>query len=275
MHRCSQEGLEKLFRGPSAEAFIELMESESMWERGRREAENIAAMLQRHGVGPGARLLELGAGIGRVASHLAAMGYRVVGIDYSEKFVEKGREILAEKGITGVELLVADAYTLEGVPGLGSYDAAYMTWTTLLGYGPSPECDKQLLETLHRATRPGGLLVIASTASYDRAAFTQGLCGCRGPLLTILEKHAITEQPVLDPETNTLTNTWTIYRLDGKNLLYLDEATFKLRLYTLKELKQLAEQTGWKLEAAYHDPQHGTTYRPGTSSLNTVLRREE
>jgi len=147
-----------------------------------------------------------------------------------------------------------------------------MTWTTLLGYGPSPDCDKQLLETLHRAVKPGGLLVIANTASYDQAASTQGPCGCRGPFLTILENYALTEQPVLDPETNTLTNTWTIYRLDRKNLVYLDEATSRLRLYTLKELKQLAEQTGWKLEAAYHDPQQGTPYKPGISSLNTVPR---
>ena len=90
--------MEELFRGSLAEAFTEPMLS--LWERGHREAENIAAMLQRHGVGPGARLLELGAGIGRVASHLAAMGYRVLGIEYSEKFVEKGQEILAEKDAT-------------------------------------------------------------------------------------------------------------------------------------------------------------------------------
>ena len=270
MHKCSQEGLEKLFQGPLAEAFIELMQS--MWSRGREEAEVIAKMLQRHGVSPGAKLLELGAGIGRVASHLATMGYHVVGVEYSERFVEKGRELLAKMSVTEAELLVADAYTLEGVPGLGSYDAAYMTWTTLLGYGPSPECDKQLLETLHQAIKPGGVLVIANTVSYDRAAFSQGVCSCQGPFLTMLENYALVEKPILDPETNTLTNTWTIYRLEDKNLLYLGQATFQLRLYTLKELRELAAQTGWRLEAAYHDPLRETPYRPGISKFNIVLR---
>jgi len=53
-------GPRELFRGLLAEAFVEFMEK--LWERGRSEAENIKAMLERHGVGPGSRLLELGAG---------------------------------------------------------------------------------------------------------------------------------------------------------------------------------------------------------------------
>jgi len=56
------------------------------------------------------------------------------------------------------------------VLGNESYDAVYMVWSTLLGYGPDTECDRILLNEARRLVKPGGLLVIANTVSYDREA---------------------------------------------------------------------------------------------------------
>lgn len=267
--QCSQNGLEKLFRGSLADAFVEFMES--LWERGRSEAEAVKAMLERFGVGPGGRLLELGAGIGRVAAYLAEMGYIVDGVEYSEVFVEKGRKLLRERGLGDrVRLLHGDAYNLDEVVGSETYDAVYMVWSTLLGYGPSRDCDRLLLEVARRHVEPHGLFVVANTVSYDREAFIN-ICGCRGPFMKLMERHAVVEDPRFDALEQVLVSRWTFYRRRGPDLEYMDEAVFRLRIYTLSELARLAEEAGWRLLAAYHDPVRGTPYRPGASGFNLVF----
>jgi SAM-dependent methyltransferase len=255
---CSQEGLEKLFRGPLAEAFAELMVS--LWDRVRGEADAVRAIPERHGVGPGARLLELGAGVGRVAAHLASMGYVVDGVEYSSFFVEYGRRLLRKHGVEGrVRLLCGDAYKLDDIVGDERYDAVYMVWSTLLGYGLDWECDRRLLENARQHVKPSGLPVIANIVSYDRISFIRA-CGCRGPFITFTEHYAIIEEPHFDPLTQIFTNRWIICRKENKDLKYIGEAHFKLYIYTLRELAELATEAGWHLLAAYHDPLRGSFY---------------
>ncbi|BAF34716.1 hypothetical protein APE_0274a [Aeropyrum pernix K1] len=58
-----------------AELFMAIMER--VWDRGRREAEDLARVLEKHGIPRGSTILEPGCGIGRVAIPLAKLGYRV------------------------------------------------------------------------------------------------------------------------------------------------------------------------------------------------------
>lgn len=62
-------------------------------------------------------------------------------------------------------------------------------------------------------------------------------------------------------------NRWVSY------LRYLGEAGFRLRVYTLHELVELAHRTGWELVEALDDPLRATPYRPCRSGFNLVFRR--
>jgi ubiquinone/menaquinone biosynthesis C-methylase UbiE len=266
---CRQFELDKLFRGPLAEAFSELMEQ--LWERGESEARTIASMLERFGVRPGSHVLEVGAGSGRVAIPLAKMGYYVTGLDYSELFTTTASRRARELGADGQTcFVVGDAYTVDSLFRGMAFDAAYMVWSTMIGYGPSTACDRRLFEALARVVKPQGLLVVANTLSYDSLV---NWYRCRsGPVLTVLRGYAVAEDMEFDPAAQQLTSRWTIYRVKGRDLVYVGEARFRLRVYTLRELVELAGEAGWSLEAAYHDPGRELPYRPGESRFNLVFR---
>ncbi|HZT54011.1 MAG TPA: class I SAM-dependent methyltransferase [Gaiellaceae bacterium] len=96
----------------------------------RRLATPIASLLalgvreQRrllHGLPRGARVLDLGAGDGRLAAALARTGLRVTA-------VEPFREVAAARGLAGVEVVRARVETLELPP--GAFDAA-IAWHVL------------------------------------------------------------------------------------------------------------------------------------------------
>lgn len=272
LYECWQPGLDKLFRGETAKLFLRVMNS--VWERGEREAEAIAAMLKRNGVDAGSSLLELGAGNGRVAIPLARRGYRVTGVEASEVFVADGQRRVEEAGLQGrVELVLGDVYDLDAVLGDRMFDAAYMTWTSIIGYALSKECDKLALRNIAKHVRPGGLLVVANTASYDNVGLGQGICSSSASLSMAGDELVVVEEHRFDPVESVVTNKWTFYRLDGKDLCYLDEVEFRLRIYTLRELVTLARRADWELVEAVDDPVKATPYKPCGSPFNLVFRR--
>jgi len=73
-------------------------------------AERVAALIDEAAeLKPGARLLEVGVGTGRLALPLAARGVRVTGVDLSQRMMER---LLEKRGRLSVELARADATRL-------------------------------------------------------------------------------------------------------------------------------------------------------------------
>ncbi|ABM80412.1 hypothetical protein Hbut_0552 [Hyperthermus butylicus DSM 5456] len=87
------------------------------------------------------------------------------------------------------------------------------------------------------------------------------------------EELVVVEEPRFDPVESVVTNKWTFYRLEGKDLRYLDEVEFRFRIYTLRELVTLARSAGWELVEAVSDPVKATPYKPYRSPFNLVFRR--
>ncbi|ALL00265.1 hypothetical protein Pyrde_0215 [Pyrodictium delaneyi] len=232
-------------------------------------------MLERNGVEPGSWLLELGAGNARVAIPLARLGYRVTGVEYSKLFVENGLRRIEEAGLEDmVELIHGDVYQLDKLLEGKVFDAVYTTWTTIIGYGLFKDCDELVLRKAWGVVRPGGLLVIANTASYDRIGLRQGLYGSGITFLSKVSDEFMTfEQPRFDPVESILVNRWVFYRREGMDLRYLGEVEFRIRIYTLHELVELARRAGWELVEAVDDPLRATPYRSCRSSFNLVFRR--
>ena len=238
------------------------------WERGREEANRIVELLKKHDLEP-KRVLELGCGNGRVAIPLAEMGYNVTCLDISPPFIEDAKERARRAGVLGrMDFLVGDATRLEEFVE-GSFDFIYMIWTTLLGYYDE-ETDLELLRGIRRVVKEGGALAILNTISRDSVGRRAGECGYP-TVVQDLGDWVVMESPSFDPVRSRLFNRWSYYRKEGRDLLFEDEFSFDLRVYSLNELVETASRAGWRLIAAYHDLKDFSEFVPGKSPLNVLF----
>ncbi|MFF9373620.1 class I SAM-dependent methyltransferase [Streptomyces griseoluteus] len=102
---------------------------------------------------PGSRVLDVGSGTGRpTAEALARAGHRVLGVDVSPVMVE-----LATRQVPDAEFKVADIRDLELEE--GSFEAVCVYFSLLQ---MSRDEQRDVLTSLARALRPGGLAVLAT-----------------------------------------------------------------------------------------------------------------
>jgi ubiquinone/menaquinone biosynthesis C-methylase UbiE len=114
-----------------------------------------AALLDRIGLAPGARALDVGCGplgvLDLLASRAGPDG--VVGLDREPRMVEMAQRSLAERGLSGVRLVQGDA-TATGLPDR-SFDLVHER--LVLINVPEPE---RVAAEMVRVTRPGGWVVL-------------------------------------------------------------------------------------------------------------------
>ncbi len=112
---------------------------------------------------PGAAI-DLGMGQGRNAIFLAQQGWRVTGVDLSNVAVEQARSEASRLGIK-LDAVVDDLsrYDL----GQSRWDLIAMFYVHAWYHSAKPDC----IRRLHRALKPGGLLVIEGFAGKDSFMF--------------------------------------------------------------------------------------------------------
>jgi phosphatidylethanolamine/phosphatidyl-N-methylethanolamine N-methyltransferase len=108
--------------------------------------------IQRMGIRPGSRVLEVGVGTGINAS-LYPRECAVTGIDLSSSMLERARERVARKDIRNVRLLEMDAADLKFAD--GAFDVVYAPY--LVSVVPDPIA---VAREMRRVCRTGGHIVI-------------------------------------------------------------------------------------------------------------------
>ena len=108
--------------------------------------------IQRMGIRPGDRVLEVGVGTGINAS-LYPSDCIVTGIDLSEPMLEKARDRVARKGVRNVRLLEMDAADLKFAD--DTFDIVYAPY--LISVVPDPVA---VAKEMRRVCRPGGRIII-------------------------------------------------------------------------------------------------------------------
>ncbi len=117
---------------------------------------------QRAGIGPGARVLDIGAGPGYASADLAELvgpAGEVVAAERSARFIEAGRRLCAARGLSNVRFHEVDLMT-DALPG-GGFDASWCRWVAC--FVPSPAL---LLDKISAAVRPGGLAIFHEYVHY-------------------------------------------------------------------------------------------------------------
>ena len=103
------------------------------------------------------RVLDVGAGAGRVALHLQERGQEVVAIDISPLAVE----VCRRRGVRDARVCPFERVD----EGLGHFDT-FVMWGNNFGLFGSAAKTKRMLRRLHRLTNDGGRIVAESLAPY-------------------------------------------------------------------------------------------------------------
>jgi SAM-dependent methyltransferase len=142
--------------GPDAGAVYALGSSLGESARLQRQAEELAddsaVLLDRVGLGPGQRAIDLGCGprgiLDLLAERVGPAG-RVVGLDSDPAHAAMAAEVAGARGLSGVQVITGDARST-GLPS-GSFDVVHAR--TLLVNLPEPA---EVVAEMARLARPGG-----------------------------------------------------------------------------------------------------------------------
>jgi SAM-dependent methyltransferase len=182
---------------------------------------------------PGAEVLDLACGHGRIANRLAARGCRVTGLDSSAVFLDKARAEAAAAGVP-VNYVHGDMRN----PPAGPFDRV-VNWYTAFGYFDD-DGNREVLAALARVTRPGGL---AAVELNNYAAVMR------------------TYQPasVFEPDGDLLVDRHRFDPLTGRNLVErtivrggtVRRVPYFVRMFTYPELRDWLLAAGFTEVAGY------------------------
>jgi SAM-dependent methyltransferase len=203
-------------------------------ERAERESEEVAACLALE---PGARILDLAGGYGRIAVPLARRGYRLTVLDLSAEFLRRGQERAAAAGVA-IEWLHAD---LRDVPPSGDFDAVISLFSSF-GYFQQDEENERVLHAVGKALRPGGQFLLDMIHREPVVRSEPFYHWVEAPdAITLDETH-------FDLATGR-SNTQRIFRdlRTGERKDY----SFSVRLFTPAEYRQMLARAGFT-EVLFH-----------------------
>jgi len=184
---------------------------------------------------PGARILDLGCGQGRIAIPLAKAGYRVVGLDRSSVLLRHARRAAEEAGVS-VTFVEGDARDM-------TFDAefdAVINVGTALGYVADEADDARMLNRAARSLKPGGVLLIEAD-NRDRKV--------RMLLPRTWERMGdviVRSEASFDPVTGRWHNELCWQEAGREHRAVLD-----FRVYAPSELRRMVTDAGLAVQALY------------------------
>jgi 2-polyprenyl-3-methyl-5-hydroxy-6-metoxy-1,4-benzoquinol methylase len=196
-------------------------------ERTRREADFVVEKL---GLEPGARVLDVGCGHGRHAVELARRGFRVTGVDLSPRSIELARQAAAQAEVE-VSFVELDAREL-GFD--GEFDAAINLFTSVVGYFDDDAESQRVLDAVARSLRRGGSFLIDTINLLGLARAFRELDWKELESGTIM-----LERREFDFDRGRSIATWTFLRGGGRR-----DMTHSLRVYAPHELARMLESAG-------------------------------
>lgn len=115
----------------------------------------INAMLRLGRFRPPARLLEIGCMVGHYSFYLRKLGFRVSGVDLSQRSIGVARQLAADLGMNDVSFEACDVEKLTGVVSKDSFDGVFSFSTLRYLSDPLPA-----IRQIYEVVRPGGTAVL-------------------------------------------------------------------------------------------------------------------
>ncbi len=197
------------------------------------EADFLQQALQ---LAPGARILDVPCGGGRLSLEMARRGYPITGVDISHPLLESGKSRSA-----ALDAAVSwECRDMRDLPWLGEFDAAFCWWSSFGYFDDTGNAD--FLMAVSHALKPGAAFVLDTPLIETRLPEMESqerIWWQVGDLLVLEERS-------FDHVTSRVESDWTFIRGGLTEKKHLS-----LRLYTYRELCGLLEQAGFGNHQAY------------------------
>ena len=219
-----------------------------------------ADFLARHlALAPGARVLDVPCGHGRLALELARRGYRPTGVDISEDFLAAARQTAAGEGLT-VEWRASDMRTL---PWREHFDGAFCGGSSFGYLGDAGDLD--FVRAVARTLKPGARFAIDAVKAAEVMAPPH-----------FRERYAMDVQDIrfeaenrYDKATGWMESRYTITRGDRR-----EERSARHRIYTYREVAAMLQEAGFeKIEGL--GSLSGEPFGPESTRLIFVAARKQ
>ena len=219
-------------------------------EQTKAETDFLVDALQCH---PGAHLLDVPCGNGRLSLWLARRGYRVTGVDISKEFIAEARALIATRAtdpsadadgtdkarsianageshsIAPVEFILSDMRTIKGE---SIYDGAYCFGNSF-GFLEYADMDK-FLSGVARSLKPGGRFVIETGMAAESvlAKFEAETSHQIEDIKLTIKEQYLAEESCIDSEY--------IFERNGK----VESRKAKHWIYTVAEIRRMLKHAG-------------------------------
>jgi ubiquinone/menaquinone biosynthesis C-methylase UbiE len=147
--------------------------NKALWEKGdfTRVAETMrnsgTVLINKLGITPGMKILDLGCGDGTTAIPAARRGANVLGVDIAKNLVEAGNRRIKEEKLTNITIREGDATNLHDIE-----DETFDLVVSIFGamFAPKPN---DVAKELVRVTRRGGKIVMGNWIPNDPTLVAQ------------------------------------------------------------------------------------------------------
>lgn len=217
----------------NAEIFRPHLEAEL--DNAGAEVTDLLELLADHGIDPESAL-DVPCGIGRHSVELAERGVDVRGIDISESYLDRARELAAERG-------VADSVSFEhgDMREFGAaertYDLVLNAWTSFGYYDDDTE--REILRAFRERTADDGALVLELVNRVGVLGDFQSASVPEDDERLVVETHEY------DPETARMRTEREGFAATDDGYEYEGEMTYEVRLYAPVELAARCRDAGF------------------------------
>lgn len=229
------------------------MFSEQSWENAPKQVDDLLTLLD---LAPGGRVLDCACGPGRHSLELARRGFKVTGIDRTQRYLSLARRQADAEGLS-LELVLEDMRTFVRPD---SFDAVLSMFTSF-GYFDDPAENLQVLRNLHRSLKDDGVLLMDMTGKEIIARIYQRRDWREQDGAFLLEERNVAED-------------WT--RMNSRWILLKDGAVhdyaFSHWIYSAGELGALLAECGFRQVTFYGDTS-GAPYDHEAKRLVAVARK--
>ncbi len=251
------------------ELFRRIMDSRIMTTRAKKIAKGIAKQLIMLSIEKG-YVLDVGCGTGRISLELAEMGYNVVGIDISPIYIDIASERAKSRGLSNrVTFILCDARSIDQCDfGSTRFDAVIFVWSSVIGYYDG-ETDVHILNTVKNIVKDSGVLMLVDFVNKDYLVMELGLIGSK-PVAYDYDDVMVLEHTIFNPVAGEILIKQRFYKKEGPHHMFLDEAMFRMRIYSLSELVDIARRSGWCIHKVLKDVEGEPGYTP-LKPLNIIF----
>jgi len=209
----------------------------------KQTAQQVQFIVEAAGLGTGQEILDLACGFGRHSLELAAMGFRVAGVDQSADYLDEARQSARDRSLQ----VRFEQQDMRQLAFDGCFDAVLSLATSLAFYDEATNLD--IFDRVSKALRPGGVFF------FDQSNVFHWM------------KRAMSERYAFDATTCVLSGRHVKQTPDGPL-----ESGWNLRLYHLPELKLLFGAIGFSFVKCFGDFD-GSEFTADSKRLISVWRK--